>query len=123
MSDIDSLDLDALIVSTREDLAGFPVDDPRHEIVLNKLERLSAIQRANIKTATEAQLTLEEARQKTEDGKTKRSLMANPPIDRNVLISAGSSLAGILLIVSAERTAVVASKALGFVGRSMTRIV
>lgn len=42
---------------------------------------------------------------------------ASPPVDKAALVSAGSSLAGILLVMNFERLSIIATKAFGLITR------
>lgn len=125
MSTIDeSLDsLNTLIKTSHDDLAGMPLDDQRHEIALNTLERLHAVRRADVTTSAASLETITSVEEKKLDGITRRETAVKPPIDRNAIVGAAASLGGIFMIISAERSAVIASKAIGFVGKTMTRII
>lgn len=124
MPSIENLEgLDNLIETAHEDLAGMPLDDARHETALSTLERLHAVRRADIASVLTSVETNASVAEKILDGAAKREIAAKPPIDRNTVIGAGASLGGILMIISAERAAVIATKALGFVGKNMIRIV
>jgi len=42
---------------------------------------------------------------------------ASPPVDKAAIVSAGSSLAGILLVMNFERLSIIATKAFGLITR------
>ena len=82
--------LDTLLANARDDVAQYPLDDPRHELALRTLERL---------TALSSQTLADERR-------------GRPSPD--ALVNAGASVASVGIIVAAERMMVIASKALPF---------
>lgn len=96
------------------ELENLTADAPEFAKTVDQLEKLIKIQNSTLELKHKLSLADRELEQKAEERASKKKFN----ISGDALITAGASLAGILMILSYERANVIATKALGFIAKA-----